>query len=241
MRIAVCDDELIYRKKLKTDIEGYYKDLNSLIYEFTSGEELLKHYITRENAFDLIFIDIEMKGINGIETAKRLRAFDNNVIIIFLTSHAEYAPDGYEVSAFRYLIKPIEIGKLYKTLQQADDRLQKELIITVCSFDKELLLNTKDIVYIEANNKEVLINTLNSTYIDKRNLNEFEQLLKESGFFRTHRSYLVNLSYVREYDNKDIWLENKAKVHLSRSNSKAFKEKLFQNIIQKADRSSTWN
>ena len=115
LRIAIVDDELDFLMKLRDMINKYCPDSDKLnIYEFWSGEKLLYNF--KRNMYDVIILDVEMEGLNGLETATKIRSYDNLVIIVFLTSHQEFALQGYEVKAFRYMLKgysPILVGSGY--------------------------------------------------------------------------------------------------------------------------------
>lgn len=231
MRIAICDDEILFRDKIIEYIEKTYKDIDTVINSFSSGEEFLKHYEKGQVNYDIIFLDIEMKQLDGIKTAERIRNIDEDVPIAFLTSHDEFAPAGYEVSAFRFLTKPIQENKLIEAIEGSKKQNSNLKRILVHQRDSDILLKVKDIMYIESHDKEIHIHTLdNNCYIERRNLNEVEKELKEEGFFRTHRGYLVNLSYVKKYDNKEITLENDERILISRLKFRKFKENLYLHI-----------
>ena len=104
MKIAICDDEKIFLKKMNNLIVSNYANPDKLIIcEFESGEQFLSQF--KANQFDVIILDIEMKELTGLDVAEKIRETDKAVIIAFLTSHQEFAPNGYEVNAFRYLLK----------------------------------------------------------------------------------------------------------------------------------------
>ncbi len=234
MRIAVCDDEELFRDKIIGYIEKSYRDIDVIISSFASGEEFLKRYEKVQANYDIIFLDIEMKQLDGINTAERIRKINEDVPIVFLTSHNEFAPVGYEVSAFRFLIKPVQEDKLIEAIEGVKKQRLNLKTILVHQKDNDILLKTKNIIYIEAHNKEIHIHTVDNIYIERRNLNEIEDELKEEGFFRTHRGYLVNLSYVKEYDTKEAILENNERVLISRLKFNKFKESLYLHIKKTA-------
>lgn len=128
MKLAICDDEIVFRKQLIESIDKYYKNYSNLdIYEFSSGEELLESYDSGA-VYDIVFLDIEMKDINGLDTAKIIRKYRRNEIIVFLTSHTKYAIDGYEVNALRFLEKPINI---YNSSQIKNILYQNEVFLSI--------------------------------------------------------------------------------------------------------------
>ncbi|BCZ45392.1 DNA-binding response regulator [Clostridium gelidum] len=234
MRIAVCDDEALFRDKIVGYIEKSYKDIETVISSFSCGEELLKHYKNGQVNYDIIFLDIEMKELDGIKTAERIRNINEEVAIVFLTSHNEFAPAGYEVSAFRFLIKPVQENKLIEAIEGVKKQISNLKTLLVHQKDTDIILKIKNIIYIEAKNKEIHIHTIDNCYIERRNLNEIEAELKDEGFFRTHRGYLVNLSYVKEYDSKEVIVDNNEIILISRLKIKKFKESLYLHIKRTA-------
>ena len=120
MRIAVCDDEKVFGESLKGYLESYYRSLDVLIEVFYSGQALLQRCRGGRLPFDLIFLDIEMEPTDGICTARCLREEGQDVLIVFLTSHFEFAAEGYEVNAFRFLTKPVNREKLAAVLSDAE-------------------------------------------------------------------------------------------------------------------------
>lgn len=223
MKIAICDDEEMFSSQLKEYLESYYKSMDLIIDKFESGEEFLKRYTNMNCGYDIIFLDIEMKQIDGIETAKKLRELNNDIIIIFLTSHLEFAPEGYEVNAFRFLIKPIQKEKLKNALLDVQYQIDRNKKILIKDKDREVLLKYTDIVYIEAQNVNIKICTMNEKFLIRKTLREIEEELKGPTFFKCHRSYIVNLDFVIDYDNKIITMENKEKISLSRNKYSDFK------------------
>jgi len=234
MRIAVCDDEALFRDKIVGYIEKSYKDIDTVISSFSCGEELVKHYENGQANYDIIFLDIEMKQLDGIKTAERIHNINEDVAIVFLTSHNEFALAGYEVSAFRFLIKPVQENKLIEAIEGVKKQISNSKTLLVHQKDTDIILKIKNIIYIEAQNKEIYIHTIDNCYIERRNLNEIEEELKDEGFFRTHRGYLVNLSYVKKYDSKEVIVDNNEIILISRLKIRKFKESLYLHIKRTA-------
>lgn len=223
MRIAVCDDEAVFLKQLTEYIEKYYNSIDLIVDTFESGEVLLKKLINKPDFYDLIFLDIEMKQLDGIQTAKKIREYNKEVLVIFLTSHVEYATDGYEVAAFRFLVKPLQENKLIRALQDVQKEMDRNRKILIKDSDREILLRYQDIVYLEAQNVNVLIRTLNDFFVIRRTLVQMEEEIKGPSFFKSHRSYIVNIGFVIDYDNKYITMETGEKIVVSRSKLADFK------------------
>lgn len=235
MRIAVCDDEKYFRDSIKEKITSIYKeDMDTVVKTFDSGFEFLKHYNENTQSYDVIILDIEMGIINGIDTAKEIRKLNKDVNIIFLTSHDEFAKEGYEVNAFRFLSKPIQEDKLIESIESVKSKADSVKKVLVSNKYEDILIKIGDILYIEAQNKDIYLHTYKDIYNDKNNLGYYEELLKKDGFFRTHRSYLVNLDFVKSYTPKEITLDNGDVVYMSRLKYKAFKEHLYNHIKKTA-------
>ncbi len=230
MKIAICDDEKIFCEKFKAYIGGYYKSLDTFMESFSSGEKLLDQFIKNHNAYDLIFLDIEMIGMDGIRTARLIRELNQDVLIIFLTSHFEFAADGYEVNAFRFLTKPVSEKKLIHALQDVQKALNRNKRLLIKTADKEILLHYWDIVYMEAQNVLIRIRTLNGIYTIRKTLIQMEKEAEGPVFYKPHRSYIINLKYVTDYNNKSITMETGDMIPLSRKKSSDFKKALMMYV-----------
>ncbi len=228
MRIAICDDEEIFRRSVCEKINEIYKDdIDMVLRIFERGETLIKDFKENDSAYDIIFLDIEMENINGIDTARNIRKINTDVLIAFLTSHEEFAKDGYEVNAFRYLSKPIREDKLIECIENAKKICDGAKKIIIKYKDEEIILKATNIIYLEAQNKDIYIHTRDNVYVQKNNLSYYENQLKECGFFRVHRSFIINFNYVKSYTNKEVLLDNNEKVNLSRLKYKSFKDQLY--------------
>ena len=157
MKIAICDDDWHMQQTLRLFIDQTYQDLDMLVDGFTSGEALLAAVQKQSQPYQLILLDIEMRGIDGIETAKRLRKLLPDCYIIFITSHDEFALTGYEVAAFRYLVKPVQPEKLTEAISAVRAELSDHITLHVEDGPVEALLRVKNIYYIEAQDKRVRV------------------------------------------------------------------------------------
>lgn len=226
MRIAVCDDEKIFREKLYTYLNKYYKSLDIIIDSFPSGEKLLEKIQIDSHAYELIFLDIEMDRMDGLSTAKFIRQYNNDVFIVFLTSHLEFALEGYEVDAFRFLTKPVDENKLINALNDIESFRNANKRLLIKEADREVFIYVADIVYLEAQNVNIRIRTIKEEYVIRKSLTEMGGNLDKMVFFKTHRSYIINLKYVADYTNKVITMETGENVPLSRSKYAEFKDAL---------------
>lgn len=209
--IGICDDELHYRTKIKdilNEILSSYAK-NYTIYEFSSGEELLDNY---PKNLDILIMDIEMKTINGMDTARKIRAFDQNLEIIFMTSFAEFMQEGYEVKAYRYILKPINESKISKNILPCINEIMKKrnnyLTINVKNYIDRIKLDS--IAYIETKRPNILIYTQDNMYITKMSISKIEKILNEYGFFRCHNSYIINLKLVESMNGNTVIVDGKS-------------------------------
>ena len=184
--------------------------------------------------YDLVFLDIEMPEMDGIATARKLREKSREVPIIFLTSHIEYALEGYEVNALRYLTKPINSTKLYEVLDFVASQMQEQKVLWVKTDLSEERVHMKEILFMEAQNQNILISTKKNAYTVRYNLSDYEQELREDGFFRIHRGYLVALRHIKSVEKSQVTLVDNTVLPVSRSKEKELKNALFQYMRKEA-------
>lgn len=225
MRIAVCDDEELFRIEFKSVLDKVLINAEYDIDTFSGGSSLYEAFL--KNPFDLVFLDIEMPGIDGITLAKRLRAVSENVQIVFLTSHIEYALEGYEVNALRYLVKPVDMNKLSEVLKYIQDKKNNSRQIMIKQEGEDIVIDLSDIIYMESMDKNVRIVTSKSEYITRYNISDYEEELKNSGFLRIHRGYLISLSKVKKIVKNDVVMDGDISLPVSRSNIKTLKDALY--------------
>lgn len=219
MKIAICDDEPIFLKRI---YHYLWQQPDCAVECFLSPAALLERYKAGER-FDVLFLDIVMSPINGIELAKGIREYDRSVILVFFTAHLEYAPSGYEVDAFRYLLKPVAKEDMLRVLRDIHTKLAAATLL-VKTPECELLLHVQDLQYLEADNKNSILFYKDDFITLRRGLNELEQLLPSSFFFRIHRKYIVNLTCVREFDEANVTLESGRTFPVSRRKRKKFRQ-----------------
>lgn len=224
MRIAICDDEVAVLSSLSDFINKTYRDINLLTEQYSSGETLIRAIEKQGMSYDLLFLDIEMDDIDGIQVAKKVHAFLADMYIVFITSHDEFAMTGYEVSAFRFLTKPIQPQKLIEAITAVKKELLNQKTIHVESKDKEAVLKVKDILYIEAQDKNVKIVQQKQSYYDRNRIDFYTHLLGSNDFYRVHRSYLINLRYIKFIDSLDVLMVNGDSIPISRLRKKQFDE-----------------
>ena len=209
MRIAICDDEKNIRELIANKVAKQYPDAE--ISFFQSGEELL----LSDEPIDILFLDIQMSGIDGMETARELRKKDKSVILVFVTAVEEYVFQAFDVGAFNYIVKPIDDGKFSDVLHRAVDEWSSQNINEKEPEERYVLINNSgvhtkvildEVVYAEVFNRKVVIHKLDGEIEYYGKMSDLESLAGDS-FFRPHRAYLINFKYVEKYDATTIYLE----------------------------------
>ena len=218
MKIAVCDDDSAAREHIISLINKQITDAEIL--SFSGGEELLD---SRTDA-DICFLDVEMKKMSGMDAARLIRQRQSETdcppsIIIFITGYEKYMNDAFDVSAFHYLLKPINeekfctvFGRALKELSAAEERARKYVLIKNSGVQQKIYI--RDIYYIESANKKVIIHTADGTLECYGKMEEFEQMTG-SGFYRCHRCYLVNMEKITSYNVDTISVVNGDKLILA--------------------------
>ena len=187
IRIAICDDSLQGRELLQESLEYLLQEnnLQAEINSYSSGQELL----WEQNRYDILFLDIKMPNINGIQTAEKYREWYEDTIIIFLTFYEDYVFDGYKVNAFRYLKKPIEQRKLREALLSAVSKLEKEYEIELWDEEGLHIVRPQDIIYVETSGRNVIVRTIEEDYCVKMGITQFAENLNGTDFKSPHQSY----------------------------------------------------
>ncbi|HEP1834304.1 TPA: response regulator transcription factor [Streptococcus suis] len=224
-RIAICDDDSLQVNNLENQISRYFDEFN-VQYEidgYYKGDRLVKSMKEQMDNYQLIFLDIEMEGINGIETAKLLRNLDKSFILIYVTSYEQYALESFEVSPFRYLIKPVSIEKLEAVLRDVLVELtakQKFLFYQVGMEHFQVNLDNIVCLYSEFGRKIhlELVDGGNVSFYGK--ISEIEERLPQTHFIRVNSGTMINLNHVTSLNRSDVTMINSDCITISRSRKK---------------------
>lgn len=235
MRIAICDDEEKFRMQEKNLIDKLSASLDVVVDAFADGRDLLKRFDA--SPYDLVFLDIEMPVMDGITLAREIRSRTEQVQIVFLTGHVEYAIEGYEVNALRYLTKPVNEEKLKEVLRFVMDKNTQGRQLILREDGEDLILNLTDIYYMEAQNQYVMIYASDGEHLIRANIGDFEEQLKNDGFYRIHRGFLVSLARIKKMQKGEVLLDAGSKtvtLPVSRSNIRPLKEALYTYVESEA-------
>ena len=229
MRIAICDDEQKQIEYLTSLVSswGNKTSVTCTIDTFQSAESFLFDYAEDKNR-DILLLDIEMGGMNGVDLAKTIRRTNDAIQIIFITGFPDFIAEGYEVSALHYLMKPVLPEKLHTVLDKAAANLAKSEKRLSITYDRQTdFVPLSQIMYIEAQKQYILIHTISETYRMKGSLSDMEKQLDEY-FIKCQRSFVVNLRYVTRIKNDCVLLKNGSEVPISRGMA----EKIGKEIIR---------
>lgn len=229
MRIAIVEDNQKARQQLLDYLTCYeQKNHVGIITEsFGNGLDIVDEYQEKRGRFDVIYFDVEMPLMDGMTAAKKIRALDSQVIIVFLTNYVQYAIDGYAVSATDFLLKPLTWFAFEQHFQKIVSRLRKrERAITVKTNRGLRRLLLDDIYYVESDGHYLHLYLTNGTTLDLLDsLRHFSEELADADFFRCHSGYLVNLKYVAAVKGNLVQI-NGCKIPISRSRKQAFLQTL---------------
>ena len=229
MTICYCEDESAQAKAFAIKIEQWAKNKNIAVHTdlYESAEEYL--FKADQNTYDVIFLDISMRGQNGMELARQIREKEKDVILVFVTSDASYVFAGYEVGAYRYLMKPVEAKKLWEILDyaRAQKAAEEENYILVKKDSQSVRVNLRDVLYIEAQKHYVNLCWENEEPTTVKVV--FAELLQEmqeksDTFLATHRSYAVNIDKVVRIGRTECTLSDGSSIPVSRSFYKTVNE-----------------
>lgn len=216
LAIAVCDDELLECATISAQIRRLLEKMQIpfCIRQFGSGRELLECF----DQFDLIFLDILMGEMDGMETARRCRELAFDKMIIFLSSSRKYVFDAYDVEAFHYLVKPVDEEKLGWVLKRAARK--------ACHGNGEYLIVSRDrqqrkifldrVLYMEIKGRQIDVHEELGIFTYYGQIGALEKQLQGKAFFRCHKSYLINLKHVEGYNRQEAILDNGERIMIAK-------------------------
>lgn len=222
IRIGICDDEKYMSDSIRAMVSAFFREKNIeiIILQFSGGEELLRY----DKQIDILFLDIQMKGIDGVETARKLRRLNFKGFLIFITVLKEMVFQSFEVQPYDYLVKPVE--------EQYFEKMMERLLASIKNAREENLLVQKryesrivpigDIVFCEIIDRKIYLHLVSSEVVDYYERIENLEKKLNHGFFRCHRSYLIHLKYLKGYKNGTAYMENGREIPVSRLRGKEF-------------------
>ena len=228
LKIAICDDEPAAAKKLEEILRfyGQQKEILMEMYFFQQGKYLLEDFQEYGILYDLIFLDIEMEEMDGLEIAHKIRKENQEVLIIFVTSHTHYAIDSFEVRPFRFLVKPLEEEKVRDCLWKAYEILLREQIYFEFRYFKSYYrISMGEILYFESRKRKIYIHRKDGEiqeFYEKMDILEKELEQIKAVFWRIHKSFLVNSRHVTKKSFDYLELSNGERLSISEDRRKEF-------------------
>ena len=231
LKIAVCDDEKRFAEILKEMLQTYLnnKRIDNVIDVYYSGKAILSHNVMLSE-YDIFFLDINMKEIDGIEVAANVRPLCQDSFIVFVTAYVKYSLEGYKFDAIRYLVKGNENfeASLYECMDAImQKKSYKEKTLTLDFRDETKKIHMDDIIYIESQLHNVLFHldeNKENVYILSSTLDKVEKMVKEHTFVRIHKSFLVNMKYVKNVKNSKVFLFDGKELPVPRPKYRTVKE-----------------
>ena len=226
-RVVIVEDESAEMQRLQELLLRYGQE-NSITFDIRTYTSALTFLGDYQKEIDIVFMDIELPDVNGMEICRRLRKQDTEVMIIFVTNMAQFAVQGYEVEAQDFIVKPVQYSEFSLKLRKALGRLERknDQCILLQSGGTVSRVNLKELYYVEVAEHTVTYHTETGTIEVIGSLKSAEQMLAGKGFSRCNYCYLVNLRLVREFHDGDVVLFNGETLRVSRNRRKEFLQAL---------------
>lgn len=221
LKIGVCDDDAVFIADFKRQVEACFLMMatEASIDLFVTAAAFLE---SRVEEYDIIFLDVKINDANGLDVARQLRKRNPRTILVFISAYVEFAPEGYEVTALRYIIKKDMARKLNGCLHDAVNLLQSREHLTIKTTDgKNVILLLSEIWFVEGNNHNVVFHTVEAEYVTHDTLGNIAQRITSFDFMQVHRSYLVNMRNARDIHGCILSYPNGKKAAISRGNKQA--------------------
>ncbi len=216
MKICICDDDSFFVREIRTLLEPFQTETDGFnISDFSCGEELIETYKSGET-FDIVFIDIEMNGMNGIEVAERIKELAPETIIIFVSSHPSYIFEAFRIEALHFLVKPIkekEFAEVFTRAMKKYTTLNASVILKWESVRNKIAINK--ISYVEGYRRHLIVHTANGVFEAVGKISEIYEVLKPHGFVRVHQGFIVNMNYIQNFYTNEVELTDGSKVAVS--------------------------
>lgn len=231
-KIAVCDDEEAVSEQVKNLIAEWNPAVDVVC--FSSGEALLENY----QSYEAVFLDIDMAGMNGIETGKAIRRLDKDTKIVYLTAYRDYVSGAFGVHAFQYLLKPVNKKAIWNVLEEIFRYMksaEKKIILDFHTVDGALCLPVESIYFFEYENRKIRIVTDKEQYYMADKIGNVAKRMTEFGFSMPHQSFVVNMFHVKNVKNQQIFLDNGMEIPLSQKKQKTWKQELMGYLSQRLE------
>lgn len=230
--IAVCEDDSYDAKKVINCIEFYFVNYRAqyTIDHFYSGESFVANMYNKN--YDIVFFDVHMDQLDGIETARKLREIDSNVAIVFMSRSVEDVFRCFDVAPLNYLLKPVSYEKISSIAESYIAKLRKtRQEYYVFSFDNVIhRVPLDEIIYFESNLRIIIVKTFTREYRFYGKLTDVERQLSDKSFVRCHQSFIVNMRHIMQIDNNSITTTTNERITISRGKTQVIKEKFLDYV-----------
>ncbi len=235
LHVAICDDEAAARDALHIQLEKVLmENTEEIVYEFSTGANAVSWLKKHPGEIDLLFLDVEMDGLNGMECAEKIREFDKNLMIVFVTGYADYVFDGYRTGALDYLMKPVKTQKLLELLHRVRLKMAQEEknVFLVKNADGLWRFALHDILYFYSDKRLVFLVTKKAEYPFYDKLEKVEERL-EGRFIRIHQRFLINPEHVERL-GKDCVSLSERELPCSRKYRESAAARIARSIMAKS-------
>ncbi|MCR5145551.1 MAG: LytTR family DNA-binding domain-containing protein [Lachnospiraceae bacterium] len=242
LKIAVCDDEIEFVDEITKMIEVYGNEeqTNLQVWKYTNSLELMAEVQKNSKAYDIVFIDIDMPKLRGIELSKMIREVNEDVVICFVTSMPNYTREAYDVGAIGYIDKPYRYVELKKIMRRAeaevlyiyDEKVAEEKYISIKNGQKIFYLNVNNILYVEKQRNKCLFHMTDTEYICYDTLKNVAKKLDDERFVFSHQGYIVNMEHVKNVLDEVVVLSQHVEVPLSRKNRSTIKKMFIDKMMK---------
>lgn len=226
--IAICDDEKISLQNIKNEVINISKKLKLLpeILTYNDGKQIMELICNRKEVFDILFLDIDMPGISGLEVARKIREAKSYIILIFISAHEQYVFDSIQYNPFRYIRKskieqelPLALEAAYSHIEQ-----NKGKFIIVKTKNGKIRIKQTEIMYYETEKRKIRVHMNGgNSFLVRKTVKEFYQELCDENFIKIHSGCVVNVKYIDEFSSLDITLDNGRRLIMSRTRTKEVK------------------
>ncbi len=216
MKICICDSDKKSAEEIKNLLKAFQNEADGFcVCDFSCGEELLDFY-KKGGHFDILFIAIEMNGINGIEVAERIRELAPETIIVFVSNHQDYIFEAFRIEALHFLVKPIkekEFSEVFTRAMKKHITTNARVILKWESVRNNILIS--EISYVEGYHRHLIVHTAKGTYEAVGKISEIYEILKPHGFVRVHQGFIVNMNYIKSFNVSEVELTDGSKIAVS--------------------------
>ena len=213
--IAICDDVELWHQEIANSCKNFFddKEVDLNFFSYYSGEEIVSE---RCREIDVLFLDIEMGKLSGLDAMRQIENIPNIKTVVFITSHPEVAGYAYGFKPVGFITKPIDVYELQTKLGEIYFRMNPETIIEFSDNSRTYLLRKSDIIYVEADSSYSDIHSNQGEIVVTHTLKKCEEVLQGQPFLRVHKSFVVNLDYIKNMTSTEIKLHNDERIPIGR-------------------------